>query len=117
MIAEIAKLHIRALPHTWNSRRGERWVGWLYRIVQRLGYVKTVSRQGLVVGVIAGVGQLILTLVVAPEWQRKGVGSELLAGMEGKRLVYTEDRSVGFYEKAGFKRMWQWGNIIFLWRK
>lgn len=91
-------------------------VAWLYEMVGRVGYVKTAKREGKVVGAISGVGPLILTLVVAPEWQKRGVGRELLNGMSGRRVVYTEECTVGFYEKMGFRRLGGLGGIIVLWR-
>lgn len=117
MMQEVAKLHIRALPYTWSSRQGERFVAWLYGVVARVGFVKDTKRQGKTVGVVSGIGKWILTLVVAPEWQRKGIGRELLGGLPGKRYVYTEEESRGFYEKMGFKRIARIGKVIVLWRK
>ncbi len=114
---QIARLHIRALPQTWSSRRGERFVEYLYKSVQRVGYVKWIKREGKTVGAVSGVGQLILTLVVSPEWQRRGVGREIIRGLPGRRYVYTEEASRGFYEKMGFSKIIQMGKIIFLCRK
>lgn len=117
MMRDVAKLHILTLPHTWSSRRGERFVERLYFIVERLGFVKVVRRKGMIVGVVSGIGNWILTLVVAPEWQRAGIGRELIEQLQGRRYVYTEKCSVGFYEKMGFARIGQLGKIIFLCRK
>jgi hypothetical protein len=39
---EIARLHIRALPNTWNSRKGPKYMEWLYGVVAKLGYFKIV---------------------------------------------------------------------------
>ena len=117
MMQAIAKLHMRALPHTNSSRRGIRWVTWLYKVVEKVGYVKTIKREGKIVGAMAGVGRLILTLVVDPEWQRKGVGRELLTQLPGKQWVYTEECSVGFYEKVGFRRVVTLGGLTWLSRK
>lgn len=117
MIFEIVRLHRRALPHTLSSRMGERLVASLYFVVNMLGYVKTVRREGRVVGVISGVGRWILTLVVDPEWQRQGIGRELLSGLRGRRYVYTEVCTVGFYEKLGFSQILHMGKVTFLWRK
>lgn len=117
MIDQVAKLHIRALPHTWSSKRGERFVGSLYRLVYKLGYIKHIDRHGEIVGVISGIGILILTLVVDPQWQRKGMGRELIARVPGKRLVYTEECTKVFYEKMGFKQIFRIGKTIILWRK
>lgn len=117
MMRQVAKLHIRALPHTWSSSRGECFVEFLYRVVARLGFVKYAKRKEKTVGVVSGIGKLILTLVVDPDWQRTGVGKELIEQLLGKRYVYTEESSVGFYEKMGFERILRLGRIIFLWRK
>lgn len=117
MMAQIARLHIMALPHTWSSRRGERFVANLYKIVERLGYVVYAQRGGEIVGVVSGIGKWILTLVVDPDWQRRGVGRELLDQLGGERYVYTELSSVGFYQKLGFRQIMRLGKIIFLWRK
>jgi ribosomal protein S18 acetylase RimI-like enzyme len=117
MIHEVAKLHILALPHTNNSRRGVKYISFLYQMVNRLGYVKLAKRNGNIVGVVAGFGKLILTLAVHPKWQRKGIGRELVEELKGKRWVYTEQQSVGFYEKVGFEKILKIGKIIFLCRK
>ncbi len=117
MIQQIAKLHIRALPHTSSSKRGEQYVENLYKLVLKLGYIKHIDRQGEIVGVISGIGILILTLVVDPQWQRKGIGRELMALVPGKRLVYTEECTKVFYEKMGFVQIVRLGKTILLWRK
>lgn len=117
MMREVAKLHIRALPHTWSSRRGVWFVASLYKIVERLGFVKKVEREGKMVGVVSGIGEWILTLVVDPEWQRRGIGRELIAQLSGRRYVYTDECSVKFYEKMGFEQIIRVGKVIFLWRK
>lgn len=117
MMLEIAKLHARALPHTSSSRRGVRYVAKLYQLVARIGYVKTITRAGEIVGAISGIGPLILTLVVDPEWQRKGIGRELIKTRRGRQYVYTEEGSRGFYEKVGFSQVIRLGKVIFLWRK
>lgn len=117
MMKEVAKIHVSALPHTWSSRHGERFVESLYKIVERLGFVNVVRRNGRVAGVVSGVGKLILTLVVEPQFQRGGIGKELIGQLPGKRYVYTEECSVGFYEKMGFERIGQIGKTIFLCRK
>jgi GNAT superfamily N-acetyltransferase len=117
MMREIAKLHVLALPHTLSSKRGEKFVEYLYKIVSWLGYVKYVKREGRLVGVISGIGRVILTLVVDPEWQRQGIGRELVGQLTGRRYVYTEECSYGFYEKNGFVQIIKLGKIIFLWKK
>ncbi|MEI8232473.1 MAG: GNAT family N-acetyltransferase [bacterium] len=117
MMRQVAKLHIQALPYTWSSKRGEKFVDSLYQIVKVMGYVKTVKRGGEIVGVMSGIGPLILTLVVAKDWQRKGVGKELIDQLKGVQLVYTNKESVGFYEKIDFVRIGQIEKTIFLWRK
>ncbi len=114
---QIAKLHIRALPNTWSSRRGERFVTFLYKLVERMGYIKYARRDDNIVGIISGVGKLILTLVVEPSWQRKGIGKELISSLEGERFVYTNQSGVGFYEKMKFKKIGQIAKVIFLCRK
>ncbi len=114
---EVARLHIQTLPHTTSSKRGVDYVAGLYKIVERVGYVKTIKREEKIVGVISGIGALILTLVVDPKWQKKGIGRELIAGLVGKQYVYTEGVSSGFYEKMGFSRILQLGRTIFLCRK
>lgn len=117
MIREIAALHVRALPHTLSSRIGVTFVGWLYRTVQLIGYLKTEQIEGKIVGVISGIGPLILTLAVEPDCQRQGIGKKLVNSLPGTRYVYTEDCSRGFYEKVGFKQMLKIGNLIILCRK
>jgi GNAT superfamily N-acetyltransferase len=102
MTQEIAALHIQALPQTASSRRGLTYVSWLYRIVSWVGYVRSIRRSDRVVGVISGIGPLILTVAVLPTWQGKGMGRALLAMVPGRRYVYTESASVGFYTKMGF---------------
>lgn len=117
MITKIAKLHIAALPHTSSSRRGQKYVATLYNIVNKIGNIKVVSREGKIVGVMSYVGRLILTLVVHSDWQRKGIGKELIGKLTGKLWVYTEECSMGFYEKMGFVKKFEIGKIIFLCRK
>jgi GNAT superfamily N-acetyltransferase len=114
---QIAKLHIAALPHTSSSRRGVEFVAKLYHIVRRIGYVKTVKREGEMVGVVSGISRWILTLAVDPARQRRGIGKELLAMIPGRRYVYTEECTVGFYEKQGFAQIIRWGKVTFLCRK
>lgn len=117
MMRDVAKLHISALPHTWSSRHGLQFVMFLYMIVGKIGFVKLAHRKGELVGAISGIGKLILTLVVSPKWQRGGVGRELIEGLSGNLYVYTEDCSVGFYEKMRFVRIGKYGKMIFLCRK
>lgn len=117
MIEEIAKLHLAALPHTSSSKRGLKYLEFLYKIVDIVGYIKIIKREDEIVGVVAGVGEFILTLAVHPEWQRKGIGKELIALLKGRLWVYTERCSVGFYEKMGFVKIFEIGKTIFLWRK
>lgn len=117
MINEIVQLHRRALPHTWSSRQGETFVSWLYGAVGRLGYVRTIEREGEVVGAISGIGAWILTLIVDPGWQRQGIGRTLLADTPGRRYVYTEESNLGFYQKMGFTRLFKLGKLTILCRK
>lgn len=117
MIKEIAKLHIRSLPHTFSSRMGVWFVSKLYTLVSSIGFIHVVRRQRKIVGVISGIQKLILTLVVDPQWQRQGIGSELIGGISGKAYVYTEECSVGFYEKLRFAKLFAFGKIIFLCRR
>ena len=116
-IEKVAKVHIAALPDTVSSRLGVEFVSFLYRIVRRVGYVLVVEKGGGVAGVVSGVGRLILTLVVVPKWQRRGVGRELIALLPGRRYVYTRAESVGFYQKMGFGRWFTLGEMIVLCRK
>ena len=117
MIEKIARLHIAALPHTSSSRRGVKHVAILYKIVSKIGSIKVIKREGKIVGAMSYVGRLILTLVVHPDWQRQGIGKELINQLHGICWVYTEDCSVGFYEKMGFVNMFEIGKTIFLCRK
>jgi GNAT superfamily N-acetyltransferase len=117
MIEKIAKLHIAALPHTGSSKKGVKYLAKLYKIVDKIGYIKIVKRNNNIVGVMTGVGPIILTLVVHPEWQRKGIGKELMRQLKGRQWVYTEQCSVGFYEKMEFVKIFQIGKMIFLCRK
>jgi GNAT superfamily N-acetyltransferase len=117
MIYQIAKLHIKALPDTFSSRRGVLFVASLYRVVEIFGSVRVIRRKGEIVGAISLMGKWILTLVVDPLWQHKGIGSKLVSDLHGRRYVYTQKQSVGFYEKMGFVRIAILGKTIFLWRK
>lgn len=116
MMRAVALLHERALPHTVNSRRGVRYLEFLYSLVGKVGTVLTIVKEGQVVGAISYIGPLILTLVVDPIWQRKGVGTELLKRVRRKCLVYTEESTAGFYEKQGFGQLIRIGKVILLWR-
>lgn len=117
MIEEIAKLHILALPQTTNSQRGVRFVKILYTIISKIGYIKIEKMNEKVVGAISGIGGLILTLVVDPKQQRKGIGRKLIAKVPRKAFVYTQKSSVDFYLKVGFKKLITIGDTIYLWRK
>lgn len=117
MMREIAEIHVKALPHTFSSKRGVGFVAFLYKIVSYLGFVETVSKNGKIVGVISGIGSLILTLAVEPNWQHMGIGSELVKARKGKLFVYTQEPSAGFYLKLGFEKIFTLGRTIFLWRK
>jgi ribosomal protein S18 acetylase RimI-like enzyme len=117
MMQDIAKLHIRALPHTLSSRMGEGFVSFLYYLVSRFGEIREVRRDGKIVGALSMIGPWILTLVVDPSYQHKGIGREMVEELSGRRYVYTEENSRGFYQKLGFKVMCKIGKIIFLWRK
>lgn len=55
------------------------------------------------------VRSVIYDLVVDPEFQRKGIGRELIKRCiqqypESEWLVQTEENTAGFYEKMGFDR-------------
>lgn len=92
-------------------------MAFLYSVVGKLGYIKMVKRDGRVVGVVSGIAKWILTLVVDPSWQRKGIGRELIEGLEGRRYVYTEEHNRGFYEKLGFSQLLKLNKVLVLWRK
>ena len=113
----VGELHTLALPHTWSSRRGVAYVAWLYRLVNRFGFVQYATREGEIVGVISGIGRLILTLVVHPKWQGKGIGSLLISKLAGTRYVYTEAQSLGFYRKMGFIIVGKFGTYFILRRQ
>jgi ribosomal protein S18 acetylase RimI-like enzyme len=81
-----------------------------------VGFVYTVKSDKKIIGAISGFGRVILTLVVDPAWQRKGIGTKLMQKVAGNILVYTEACSIGFYQKLGFKRIFTIGRTIFLWR-
>lgn len=117
MRKDFAKLHIRALPYTASSRRGERFVSFLYKIVETVGFINYVKREDRVVGIVSGIGKLILTLAVDPEWQRQGIGKELVGSLDGTLFVYTNAEGLGFYKKMNFRELVQFGKVIFLWRK
>ena len=117
MMREIAELHVKALPHTMSSRVGVGFVNFLYMIVGKIGFVETIKRSDKIVGVISGVGKLILTLAVDPEWQHHGIGSQLIKSRKGRLWVYTQDKSVGFYKKLGFSEIIKIQKTILLWRK
>jgi GNAT superfamily N-acetyltransferase len=76
-----------------------------------------VKRENKIVGVISEIGKWILTLAVELKWQHQGIGRELVASLPGKRYVYTSGKSVGFYEKIGFRKIFCIGQTIFLCRK
>ena len=117
MMREIAEIHIRALPSTISSRIGIGFVSFLYMVVGKIGFVETVKRSSKIVGVISGVGKLILTLAVDPEWQHHGIGSQLIKSRKGRLWVYTQNKSVGFYKKLGFSEITKIQKTILLWRK
>lgn len=117
MLKEIAVLHAKVLPHTSSSKKGINYLMLLYLVVQTLGYIKVKRIEGEIVGIISGIGPVILTLVVDPSWQRKGIGRELVSKLKGKRLVYTEECSVKFYEKMGFIKLGCIKGLYFLWRR
>jgi GNAT superfamily N-acetyltransferase len=95
---------------------GEKFVYFLYYVVSGLGHIKTVKRDGKLVGVAAFVGPWILTLVVEPSWQHRGIGREIIGDLKGRRYVYTEKESVGFYTKLGFKIIYRLRGVFFLCR-
>lgn len=117
MMREIAEIHTKALPHTLSSRIGIRFLSFLYTVVSKAGFVKTITKNGRVIGVISGIGKLILTLAVDPDWQHQGIGSTLVTSRKGRLWVYTEACSMGFYKKIGFSEFLRIGKTIFLWRK
>lgn len=114
---EVARLHQSALPHTFNSRLGVKWLTWLYTLVAKVGSVETVVREHKIVGAMGRVGSVVVTLVVHPEWQRRGIGRELLARVEGVSYVYTENCTVGFYEKMGYTQKGKMGEITWMKRE
>lgn len=114
---EIARLHIRVLPWTFSSKLGEGFVLLLYKIVNKIGVIKTISHYGKVVGAISMFRGVILTLIVDPAWQRRGIGTKLVQENLGTLFVYTEEASLGFYKKLRFKEILKIGKTIFLWRK
>jgi len=117
MINDIAQLHVQALPHTLSSRIGVKFVQFLYQVVSIVGFVEIIKKNGVLVGVISGIGGFVLTVAVEPSWQHKGIGSELIGNRKGKLFVYTEEKSFGFYIKQGFEQIFRLGRTIFLWRK
>lgn len=61
----------------------------------------------LVIGALILTGDLIWSVTVAPNWQRKGIATSLIREAEkgaNRRELYTEPNSAGFrlYQKLGY---------------
>lgn len=114
---EVVRLHIKSLPNTFSSKLGFGFVHFLYRLVNFFGKVQTIKREGRVVAVMSSFCCVILTLAVDAQWQRRGLGRELVESLPGMLFVYTQASSLGFYRKLRFEQLLKIGKTIVLWRK
>jgi ribosomal protein S18 acetylase RimI-like enzyme len=124
---ELQAHHFRLQPHNPRYRvRGERWAEVARAALQDPGEQVLVAetQDGAVIGCAVlryedkpwGLACQIETLVVAPSWRGRGVGSELMAAGEdaamrrgalGMRVevVVENDEGRGFYEHRGYRAL------------
>lgn len=113
-VVEIAALHARLFPEAWD----EPSIMGLVEHPASASFVAQVREPrtlaGFVIGRIAADEAEIVSIGVAPEWQRRGIARHMVEGLvraakraEVKRLFLEvaadNDAAITFYERLGFK--------------